>query len=134
MKCNPDIHLIQFMADLGLGFDCASLSEIQLVLGLGVDPSRIVFSHPCKAVSTLRIASSHGITLTTFDNADELEKIKSVSPSMRLLLRIYAQDDTARVSLGKKFGAVPLSTHSLLLKARALGLKVVGVSFHIGLS
>ncbi|KAK3291398.1 pyridoxal-dependent decarboxylase [Chaetomium fimeti] len=132
VKCNPDVHLLRFLADLGLGFDCASLSEIQLVLGLGVDPSRIIFSHPCKAVSTLQMASSRGVTLATFDNSDELDKIKNVSPSMRLLLRIYAQDDTARVSLGKKFGAAPLATHSLLSKARALGLKVVGISFHIG--
>jgi ornithine decarboxylase len=87
------------MADLGLGFDSASLSEIQLVL---------VFSHPCKAVLTLRMASSCGIWLATFGNADELDKIRNVSPSMRLLLRIYAQDDTARASLGKKFGAGPL--------------------------
>jgi ornithine decarboxylase len=80
------------------------------------------------------MASSCGISLATFDNSDELDKIKNVSPSMPLLLQIYAQDDTARASLGKKFGADPLSTHSLLSKARALGLKVVGVSFYIGLS
>ncbi|KAH6842175.1 pyridoxal-dependent decarboxylase [Chaetomium sp. MPI-CAGE-AT-0009] len=132
VKCNPDPHLIRFMADLGLGFDCASPSEIQLVLGQGVDPSRIIFSHPCKAVSALQMASSRGVMLATFDNSDELDKIKEVSPSMHLLLRIYAQDDTARICLGKKFGAPPLATHSLLSKARDLGLSVVGVSFHIG--
>ncbi|KAK3897317.1 pyridoxal-dependent decarboxylase [Staphylotrichum tortipilum] len=132
VKCNPDPHLLRFMADLGLGFDCASAAEIQLVLGLGIDSSRIIFSHPCKAVSALELASSRGVPLAMFDNSDELDKIKSVSPGMRLLLRIYAQDDTARVSLGKKFGA-PLDTIlPLLLKARALDLKVVGVSFHIG--
>jgi len=132
VKCNPDPHLLRFLADLGLGFDCASAAEIQLVLGLGIDPSRIVFSHPCKAVSALQMASSHGVMLAVFDNADELDKIKSVSPGMRLLLRIYAHDDTARVSLGKKFGALPETTLPLLRKARALDLKVVGISFHIG--
>jgi ornithine decarboxylase len=134
VKCNPDAHLLRFLADLGLGFDCASPFEIQLVLGLGVDPSRIIFSHPCKSISALHMASSRGVMLATFDNADELDKIKSVCPAMRLLLRIYAQDDTARVCLGKKFGAPPHTTHPLLSKARALALKVVGVSFHIGMS
>ncbi|KAK0612134.1 pyridoxal-dependent decarboxylase [Immersiella caudata] len=132
VKCNPDRCLLRFLADLGLGFDCASSAEIQLVLGLGIDPSRIIFSHPCKAISALQMASSRGVLLATFDNSDELDKIKSVSPNMQLLLRVYAQDDTARSSLGKKFGAHLNTTHSLLLKARALDLKVVGVNFHIG--
>ncbi len=132
MKCNPDPHLLRFLADLGLGFDCASSAEIQLALGLGIDPSRIIFSHPCKSVSALQMASSHGVRLSVFDNADELDKIKSISPNMRLLLRVYAQDDTALVSLGKKFGALRETTYPLLLKARALGLEVVGVCFHIG--
>lgn len=122
------------MADLGLGFDCASYSEIQAVLDLGVDPSRIIFSHPCKAVSALRMASDRGVLMATFDNADELEKIRDVSPDMRLMLRIYAQDDTARVCLGRKFGAPLHTTHALLSKARQLGLEVVGISFHIGMS
>lgn len=132
VKCNSDVHLLQFLANLGLGFDCASFAEIQLVLDLGVDPSQIVFSHPCKSVSTLKMASRRGVLLATFDNLDELEKIKETSPEIHLILRIYAQDDTARICLGKKFGAHLDAVPSLLLKARALGLSVVGVSFHIG--
>ncbi|KAK1833443.1 pyridoxal-dependent decarboxylase [Podospora conica] len=132
VKCNPDVRLLQLLADLGLGFDCASAGEIQTVLDLGVEPSRIVFSHPCKSVSGLHMASRRGVLLATFDNADELDKIKDTSPEMHLLLRIYAKDDTAKVCLGKKFGAPLDTTESLLLRARELGLDVVGVNFHIG--
>ncbi|AEO56070.1 hypothetical protein MYCTH_2300555 [Thermothelomyces thermophilus ATCC 42464] len=132
VKCNSDAHLLRFLADLGLGFDCASPAEIELVLGLGVNPSRIVYTHPCKAASALHMASDRGVLLTTFDNADELDKIASVSPDMRLLLRIYADDETAAVCLSNKFGASLHATRPLLLKARALGLQVVGVCFHIG--
>lgn len=134
MKCNPDGRLLQLLADLGLGFDCASSGEIQTVLDLGVEPSRIVFSQPCKSSSSLRMASHRGVLLATFDNADELDKIKDTSPEMHLLLRIYAQDDTAKVCLGKKFGAPLDTTESLLVRARELGLHVVGVNFHIGTS
>lgn len=45
---------------------------------------------------------------------------------MRFLLQINARGGTARASLRKKPGDTPLSTHSLLSKARVLGLKVVG--------
>ncbi|PYH45985.1 type III PLP-dependent enzyme [Aspergillus saccharolyticus JOP 1030-1] len=132
VKCNSDVRFLRFLAELGLGFDCASQTEIELVLSLGVDPSRIIFAHPCKAVSAIRIASARGITLTTFDNIDELDKIKAHAPGMQLLLRIYAQDDTAAAQLGNKFGAPMSTVEPLLQRAKQLGLCVRGVSFHVG--
>lgn len=105
---------------------------MKLVLDLGIDPSRIIFAHPCKAVSALQFASRHGIPRTTFDNADELDKIKEHALNLRLLLRIHADDDTALVSLGNKFGAPLDTTTALLQRAKDLGLTVEGVSFHIG--
>lgn len=118
---------------MGANFDCASLAEIEQVLGMGIDPSRIVFAHPCKAPSALKVAERCGVRWTTFDNADELDKIGEVSPRIELLLRIYAQDDSARIGLGSKFGAPMEHTQELLEKARRLGLNIVGVSFHIGM-
>ncbi|KAI9646633.1 hypothetical protein NHQ30_004629 [Ciborinia camelliae] len=132
VKCNPDHKLLQLLADMGVNFDCASLEEIEQVLEMGVDPSRIIFAHPCKASSALDIAARRGIRWTTFDNADELDKIQKISPQMELLLRIYVEDLGSKVALGAKFGAPMEVTRALLEKARLLGLKIVGVSFHIG--
>lgn len=132
VKCNSDVNLLQILNRLGVNFDCASLEEIQLVLDLGVHPSRIIFAHPCKSISALRFASQRGVRVTAFDNIDELDKIKEHSPDMGLLLRIFAQDEGAMVCLGSKFGAPWDTTGVLLKRAKALGLRVVGVSFHIG--
>ncbi|THC96590.1 hypothetical protein EYZ11_003930 [Aspergillus tanneri] len=126
----PDIQ--PFYGQLGVNFDCASLDEIQQILSLGIDPSRIIFAHPCKAASALHFASKRGVRWTTFDNIDELEKIREHGAQMELLLRIFAQDDGAKVCLGDKFGAAWDDTWSLLERARQLDLKIVGVSFHIG--
>ncbi|KAL8975842.1 MAG: hypothetical protein Q9177_006974, partial [Variospora cf. flavescens] len=68
----------------------------------------------------------------TFDNRDELHKIKCFCPDAQLFLRIFANDDSALIALGDKFGAPIGSTQSLLEHAWELGLNVVGVSFHIG--
>jgi ornithine decarboxylase len=118
---------------MDVNFDCASLAEIEQVLEMGVDPSRIIFAHPCKARSALLIAAQREVQLTTFDNSDELDKIHEISPELELLLRIYAQDHTAKVALGEKFGAPVEIARTLLKKARRLELKVVGVCFHIGM-
>ncbi|PIG80204.1 ornithine decarboxylase [Aspergillus arachidicola] len=97
-----------------------------------VDPSRIIFAHPCKSISALHFAAKQGICWTTFDNIDELEKVKQHSPQIGLLLRIFAEDDGAKVCLGDKVGAPWNTTIALLERARQLDLKIVGVSFHIG--
>ncbi|OQE15895.1 hypothetical protein PENSTE_c026G08381 [Penicillium steckii] len=132
VKCNPDPKLLRLLADMDVNFDCASLAEIEQVLKMGIDPSRVIFANPCKAPSALDMATRRGIRLTTFDNSDELVKIQKISPNLELLLRIYAQDNTATIDLGEKFGAHIEVAPKLLHTARQLGLKVVGVSFHIG--
>ncbi|CAG7920127.1 unnamed protein product [Penicillium olsonii] len=132
VKCNPDPKLLQLLADMDVNFDCASIGEIEQVLDMGIDPSRIIFAHPCKAPSALDIAARSGVRWTTFDNFDELIKIQRISPKLELLLRIYVQDHTAKVALGDKFGAPIEIARALLQNARHLELKVVGVCFHIG--
>ena len=68
----------------------------------------------------------------TFDNVDELYKIKRSCPNAELLLRIMADDSTALCPLSTKYGAPPDSTSRLLETASGLSLNVVGVSFHVG--
>ena len=68
----------------------------------------------------------------TFDNADELYKVKKLFPGAELFLRISTDDSTSLCRLSLKFGAALDSTDSLLALAKELDLNVVGVSFHVG--
>ena len=132
VKCNPDPTLLKLLCELGTGFDCASIAELQSVLSLGVDPSRIVFANPCKTASSLVFARRVGVSHTTFDNLDELDTIKAYHPDAQLVLRIFASDSDALIEFGEKFGASTESTPLLLARARELDLNVTGVSFHVG--
>ncbi|KAJ5831869.1 hypothetical protein N7474_000180 [Penicillium riverlandense] len=132
VKCNSDPILLQHLADLGTSFDCASIEEMRAVLDLGIDPVRILFAHPCKSPAALVFARQVGVCRTVFDNLDELDSIKTHMPRAQLLLRIYANDDSALICLGEKFGAPLDATQALLSRAWELGLDVVGVSFHVG--
>jgi ornithine decarboxylase len=120
------------MAKLGNGFDCASKAEIDLALQSGVDPSRIIYAQPCKTKSYIRYAAQKGVKQMTFDNADELYKIKADFPDAELYLRILTDDSTSLCRLSMKFGASLDVARPLLELARQLELKVVGVSFHVG--
>lgn len=132
VKCNPDRKVLELLAALGTGFDCASKTEIQEILSLGVDPSRIVYAHPCKTASYLRYAAHEGVGLMTFDNVEELQKIKRIYPNARLLLRISTDDSKALCQLSLKYGAPLATVPELLQTAVELSLNVVGVSFHVG--
>lgn len=132
MKCNPDTQVLRLLAKLGTGFDCASKGEIDRVLGLGVDPSRIIYANPCKEASHVRYAAKVGVKQMVFDNGDELVKIKKCAPQSELFLRILVDDSSSMCRLGQKYGAPLDTTCDLLHKAKELDLKVVGVSFHCG--
>lgn len=132
VKCNPDPKVLALLNKFGTGFDCASKGELEQILGLGVSPDRIVYANPCKAITYVRYAASKGINLMTFDNADELYKVKQHHPNSRLLLRISTDDSNSLCRLSLKFGASLEDTGKLLDIAKSLELNVVGVSFHVG--
>jgi ornithine decarboxylase len=132
VKCNPDPQVLRLMTELGMGFDCASKNEIEAVLNLGVDPSRIIYAQPCKTKSYVRYAASSGVKQMTFDNADELYKTKQLFPDAELYLRILTDDSASLCRLSQKFGASLDTTSELLELAKKLDLNVVGVAFHVG--
>ncbi|KAF9112314.1 hypothetical protein BGX27_003633 [Mortierella sp. AM989] len=132
MKCNPDPMVMRLLASLGAGFDCASKNEIKSVLDIGVDPSRIIYANPCKQNSFVKYAYNNKVRMMTFDNAEELHKIKRFHPEAQLVLRILTDDSKSLCKLGLKFGAPLDTTASLLATAQELGLDVIGISFHVG--
>ncbi|CUS20228.1 LAQU0S01e01904g1_1 [Lachancea quebecensis] len=132
VKSNPDRKVLETLAKLDVNFDCASKSEIEMVLNLGVEPSRIIYANPCKASSFIRYAKNSDVRKSTFDNVEELAKIKKYHPESELLLRIATDDSTAQCRLSTKYGCEMEGVGSLLAKVKELNLNLVGVSFHIG--
>lgn len=134
VKCNPSPTVLHLLSLLGTSFDCASTAEIAQVLSLPTAPSadRIIFANPCKPASFIRAAADQGVAMMTFDNADELYKIKRAHPQAKIVLRILTDDSKSLCRLGLKYGA-PLDTcPGLLALAAQLDLNVIGVSFHVG--
>ncbi|GMM34627.1 ornithine decarboxylase [Saccharomycopsis crataegensis] len=132
IKCNTDPEIIKILGKMGANFDCASKREMEIILQSGIDPSRIVFSNPCKFNSHLKFAKEVNVNLTVFDNEDELVKIAKIHPHCKALLRIETDDKAAVVRLSTKYGAKLSAVDSLLAKAKDLGVELVGVHFHCG--
>ncbi|XP_065874636.1 ornithine decarboxylase-like [Euphorbia lathyris] len=133
VKCNPKPVLLLALARLGASFHCASEAEIATIISLGVSPDRIVYANPIKQVSHIKYAARTGVNLTVFDSKEEMDKMKKWHSELELLLRIKVPNDTTSWrSFGAKYGAATDEIIPLLKHARQLGMRVVGVSFHVG--
>jgi len=132
VKCNQQPIMLETLAALGIGFDCASKAEIDTVLSMGVLPSNIIYANPCKTRSYIKHAAENSVDLMTFDNVEELYKVAALHPKARLILRLKVDDSHSVCRFSMKFGADPAKAHLLLEEAKRLELNVVGISFHVG--
>ena len=132
IKANPHPDVIKTFRDLGGCFDVASEGEIRHCLAQGIKPNRIIFANTIKRPEALEYASKAGVDFVTFDNEPELYKIAKHAPGCRVLARLKVGNLGSIVELSLKFGADEEQMVPMLAKAKALGLRPEGISFHVG--
>ncbi len=132
IKANPHPDVIKTFRDLGGCFDVASEGEIRHCLSQGIKPNRIIFANTIKRPEALEFASKAGVNFVTFDNEPELYKIAKHAPGCRVLCRLKVGNLGSIVELSLKFGADEEQVVPMLAKARSLGLRPEGISFHVG--
>lgn len=132
VKANPDPNLINKLNDLGSCFDVASDGEIIDLKEMGIAPERIVYANPVKTSGGLTAAKRAGVRQLTFDSDSEIIKIADIVPGATVLLRIRIDNKDSLVDLNKKFGVSPEEALGLLMRAKAKGLDVAGLCFHVG--
>ena len=132
IKANPHPEVIKTFIKLGASFDVASAAEMKQVLGLGAQPSKIIFANTIKSSEDIQYAQKKRVRLMTFDNEPELYKLAKYYPGAHVLIRIKVANQGSVVELSLKFGADSDHAVYLLKKAKSLGLVPMGVSFHVG--
>jgi ornithine decarboxylase len=132
IKANPHPDVIKTFRDLGASYDVASEGEMRHVLNQGVPPDRIIFANTVKRPEALEFCRKSKINFVTFDNEPELYKIAKYAPGCRVLARLKVSNLGSIVELSLKFGADQDQIVPMLAKAKSLGLKPEGISFHVG--
>jgi ornithine decarboxylase len=141
VKANSNPEIVRTLYELGCSFDVASMPEFMLVhenIRNMPDKERqdwiwdkIIYANTIKPIDTLEALDKYK-PLVTFDNAEELGKIKAHAPNAGLVLRIRVPNTGSMVELSSKFGAHPGEAVDLIAEAFRLGLVVEGLSFHVG--
>ncbi|XGW01511.1 hypothetical protein V3C99_013993 [Haemonchus contortus] len=133
VKCNPDLNILKTLSAHGACFDCASLQEMDTILSNGLARGdEIILAHPVKSRRCIEYAIRNGVTSMTLDSVEELRKIASIMSEAKLILRIKVTGFVSLVDLNKKFGADETTSKLILHEAVRLGVKIHGISFHIG--
>jgi ornithine decarboxylase len=132
VKANPQREVLETLVSEGSRFDAASRGEIELCLSLGAKPEHISFGNTIKRATDIAFAHSVGIKLFAVDAEAELEKIAAHAPQARVYIRLLVGATGADWPLSRKFGCTPSMALPLMERAVELGLKPVGLSFHVG--
>jgi ornithine decarboxylase len=141
VKANPAPEIVESLYRAGASFDVASLPEFLLVYGnIRHLPAgerqqfvwdKIVYANPIKPRETLQELNEYK-PLVTYDNPDELKKIRAYAPQAGLVLRLRVPNTGSMVELSSKFGCDPGEALDLILRSFRAGLVVEGISFHVG--
>lgn len=141
VKANSDPAIVRTLFREGASFDVASMPEFMIVHeNIRHWPAKkrqdwiwdkIIYANPTKPTDTLEKLNRYK-PLVTFDNREEIFKIKQHAPNAGLALRLKVPNTGAMVELSSKFGATPGEAVDLILEADRQGLVVEGISFHVG--
>ena len=141
VKANPDPAIVRTFYEAGASFDVASMPEF-LIVHKNIESlppkkrqdfiwDKIIYAHPIKANETLVELDPYK-PLVTYDNVEEIGKIRRHAPHAGLVLRLKVPNTGAMVELSSKFGAAPGEAVDLIRAAHDAGLVVEGLSFHVG--
>lgn len=132
VKANPAPEILSTLVGAGSRFDAASRAEIEMCMAAGAQPHEISFGNTIKKVSDIVWAHDQGIDLFAVDAEEELAKIARHAPGAQVYVRLLVQSTEADWPLSRKFGCTPDMALHLIAQARILGLRPVGLSFHVG--
>ena len=143
VKANSNLSILNLLKNLGSGFDIVSGGELERLLKIGVEPSKIVFSGVGKSTSEIELAVVNNVGSINIESEAELDLVAEIAEKKHtkafVSLRVNPNVDPKThpyIATGlknSKFG-VPIE-NALTLYKKMVGhqyLQVVGVACHIG--
>lgn len=143
VKANPNLAVLQLMAQAGLGADIVSIGELRRALRAGIPASRIVFSGVGKTEEEIVEALGLGVWKFNLESRDELHLLCRIASRAGVMasaaLRINPDIDAlthAKISTGRaqnKFGVGMEEARQCFADAAECAfVRLDGLHVHIG--
>ena len=143
VKSNPNIAILNLLAENGAGFDIVSGGELQRVIAAKGDPKKVVFSGVGKSKEDIEFAIKHDILTFNVESEAELFRIqiiaKKLSKVASISIRVNPDVNPKThpyISTGlkdNKFGVDEQNAISMYKIANELdSIEIKGIDCHIG--
>ena len=143
VKANNNLSILSLVANMGAGFDVVSGNELERVLRVGGEASKVVFSGVGKSAEELDFALKSGVFSINIESSEEFALLDEraalcgikapVSVRVNPDIRVSTHPYIATGEKSTKFGVTVDEAASLLRQAQASShLKPFGVACHLG--
>lgn len=132
MKANANPRINRLVVERGGGLEIASAAELERALDAGADGYKIICSNPIKNPAFLKRMHEVGVYAVVVDSSFEVEKVARYMPGARVYVRLAVDNTGSVLPLAGKFGVDAQQALELVDQARELGLRPIGLSFHVG--
>ncbi|MGB0860372.1 MAG: type III PLP-dependent enzyme [Pseudoalteromonas spongiae] len=132
LKPLPHPAVVTTLLAEGAYFDLATNGEVDLVQSVGVPSERTIQTHPIKRDIDISHALAYGCNVFVVDNVNEIDKFEKYKDQVELLVRVSFPNPEVLADLSKKFGCLPEDAITLIQHAFDLGIRIKGLSFHVG--
>lgn len=131
-KTNSEPAIIDTCHQEGMHFDAASLGEIELLIGRGVQPTGIIYTHPVKTPQEIRKAYELGVRQFTCDSLRELAKLHLYAPAGHYFIRFNPNKNKSLYNYKQRLGASQAELKEILNYSIEQQVPIFGLSFHVG--
>lgn len=144
IKTNPSLSVLQILADLGVGADCASKLEIDLALYAGFKVENISYNSPIQDIQICKFLLQQGASIV-LDDVDSIFQLQSIINSTeitgKILLRINLSENVsykvtrdnqelmAHAESSSKFGIPEEEVEKILSN---ISIPISGLHVHVG--
>jgi diaminopimelate decarboxylase len=135
-KAFPSIALLRILAEEGVGADVSTLGELAVASAAGIPGDRILFHGNNKSDEELRGAAAAGATVV-LDAPGEPARAAAAGVRRAFVRLTPGVEAVTHQSIQtahdeSKFGLAAGPALAVVAEARALGIDVTGVHFHVG--
>ena len=132
VKANDCEGVIETFANLGAGFEVASVEELRRVFKFGVSPERVISSNPVKPLEFIDFCLEKGVDRFAVDSFTEVDKIARFKRRARVYVRLAVPNVGSDWPLSRKFGVDTDTAVEIMEYANRRGLIPYGITFHVG--
>jgi ornithine decarboxylase len=132
LKSNSLAPVLETIASHGCGFEANNVSEYNKALKAGANPADIINSSPIAAAVDVHQMWANGVNCFTFDSKDQVQNLKINAPGAKTVMRLFSTNKGSRFDLSRNLGVMQNSAAELLQYAKANGLRIYGLTFHVG--